>query len=81
MWGLTRAHAVRAHVAVAAGFGSIYGQPVGIVANAGVLHSSSAQKGAHFVQLCSQRGVPLLFLQNITGARIARADADADDAC
>jgi hypothetical protein len=40
---------------------------VGIVANAGVLHSDAAQKGAHFVELCSQRGIPLLFLQNITG--------------
>jgi 3-methylcrotonyl-CoA carboxylase beta subunit len=40
---------------------------VGIVANAGVLHSDAAQKGAHFIELCSQRGIPLLFLQNITG--------------
>ena len=53
----------------ATGFGTIYGQPVGIVANAGVLHSDAALKGAHFVQLCAQRGVPLLFLQNITGAQ------------
>lgn len=50
-----------------AGFATLYGQPVGIVANNGVLRSESAQKGAHFVQLCAQRGVPLLFLQNITG--------------
>lgn len=45
----------------------MYGQPVGVVANAGVLHSASALKGAHFIQLCSKRGIPLLFLQNITG--------------
>ncbi len=46
-----------------AGFGSIFGQQVGVVANNGVLFSASAQKGAAFVQLCAQRGVPLLFLQ------------------
>jgi 3-methylcrotonyl-CoA carboxylase beta subunit len=44
------------------GFGHLYGHPVGIVGNDGVLFSESAQKGAHFVQLCSQRGVPLVFL-------------------
>jgi 3-methylcrotonyl-CoA carboxylase beta subunit len=44
------------------GFAHLYGHPVGIVANDGVLFSESAQKGAHFVQLCSQRGVPLVFL-------------------
>lgn len=49
------------------GFGTLYGQPVGIVANNGVLLSEAALKGAHFVQLCGQRHVPLLFLQNITG--------------
>ena len=49
------------------GFAKIYGQDVGIVANNGILFSESALKGAHFVQLCSQRGIPLLFLQNITG--------------
>lgn len=49
------------------GFSFIHGQPVGIVANNGVLFSESALKGAHFVQLCGQRGIPLLFLQNITG--------------
>ena len=49
------------------GYGRLYGYPVGIVANNGVLFSESAQKGAHFVQLCSQRKIPLLFLQNITG--------------
>lgn len=50
-----------------AGFGTIYGQPVGIVANNGVLFSEAALKGAHFVELCGQRKIPLLFLQNITG--------------
>ncbi|GFR40987.1 hypothetical protein Agub_g1652 [Astrephomene gubernaculifera] len=54
------------------GFGSIYGQPVGVVANNGVLFSAAAQKGAHFIQLCAQRGVPLLFLQNITGFMVGR---------
>ena len=49
------------------GFAHIDGYPVGIVANNGVLFSEAAQKGAHFVELCSQRGIPLLFLQNITG--------------
>ena len=49
------------------GFARIHGHPVGIVANQGVLFSESAQKGAHFIELCDQRGVPLLFLQNITG--------------
>lgn len=49
------------------GFAKIYGYPVGIVANNGVLFSESALKGAHFVQLCAQRKIPLIFLQNITG--------------
>ncbi|SFC45082.1 3-methylcrotonyl-CoA carboxylase beta subunit [Marinospirillum celere] len=49
------------------GFARIHGYPVGIVANNGVLFSESAQKGAHFVELCCQRGIPLVFLQNITG--------------
>lgn len=49
------------------GFSSIHGYPVGIVANNGVLFSESAVKGAHFVELCCQRKIPLLFLQNITG--------------
>ena len=46
--------------------------PVGIVANNGILFSESAQKGAHFIELCSQRGIPLLFLQNITGFMVGR---------
>jgi 3-methylcrotonyl-CoA carboxylase beta subunit len=52
---------------VVCGFGHIYGHPVGIVANQGILFSESALKAAHFVELCDQRGVPLLFLQNIAG--------------
>jgi 3-methylcrotonyl-CoA carboxylase beta subunit len=49
------------------GFAHIHGYPVGIVANNGILFSESALKGAHFIQLCSQRGIPLVFLQNTTG--------------
>jgi acetyl-CoA carboxylase carboxyltransferase component len=49
------------------GFAKLHGYPVGIVANNGVLFSESAQKGAHFVSLCSVRKIPLIFLQNITG--------------
>lgn len=50
-----------------AGFGKLYNMPVGVVANNGVLKSDAALKGAHFIQLCAQRRIPLLFLQNITG--------------
>ncbi|HIY65296.1 MAG TPA: methylcrotonoyl-CoA carboxylase [Candidatus Agrococcus pullicola] len=49
------------------GFAKIHGHRVGIIANNGVLFSESAMKGAHFIQLCDQRGIPLVFLQNITG--------------
>ena len=49
------------------GFARLYGYPVGIVANNGILFSESALKGAHFIELCAQRGIPLIFLQNITG--------------
>jgi 3-methylcrotonyl-CoA carboxylase beta subunit len=49
------------------GFSRIHGHPVGIIANNGILFSESALKGAHFIQLCAQRGIPLVFLQNITG--------------
>ena len=49
------------------GFARIHGFPIGIVGNNGILFSESALKGAHFIQLCSQRKIPLLFLQNITG--------------
>jgi 3-methylcrotonyl-CoA carboxylase beta subunit len=54
------------------GFAHIWGYPVGIVANNGVLFSESALKGAHFIELCAQRGIPLLFLQNITGFMVGR---------
>ena len=54
------------------GFAHVKGCPVGIVANNGVLFSESAQKGAHFVELCSQRNIPLVFLQNITGFMVGR---------
>ncbi|MGD8346594.1 MAG: carboxyl transferase domain-containing protein [Lysobacterales bacterium] len=54
------------------GFARIFGYPVGIVANNGILFSESAQKGAHFIELCGQRRIPLLFLQNITGFMVGR---------
>ena len=54
------------------GFAHIWGYPVGIVANNGILFSESAQKGAHFIELCAQRGIPLVFLQNITGFMVGR---------
>ncbi len=54
------------------GFAHVYGYPVGILANNGILFSESALKGAHFVELCSQRGIPLVFLQNITGFMVGR---------
>ena len=52
---------------VVCGFAHIYGYPVGIVANNGILFSESALKAAHFIELCCQRGIPLIFLQNIAG--------------
>ncbi len=58
------------------GFAHIHGHPVGIVANNGVLFGESALKGAHFIELCDQRGTPLLFLQNIAGFMVGR-DAEA----
>jgi 3-methylcrotonyl-CoA carboxylase beta subunit len=54
------------------GFAQLYGYPVGIVANNGILFGESAQKGAHFVELCAQRGIPLIFVQNITGFMVGR---------
>ncbi|WP_294225104.1 carboxyl transferase domain-containing protein [uncultured Shimia sp.] len=54
------------------GFAHVKGCPVGIIANNGVLYSESAAKGAHFVELCSQRGIPLVFLQNITGFMVGQ---------
>jgi 3-methylcrotonyl-CoA carboxylase beta subunit len=55
------------------GFARISGHPVGIIANNGILFSESALKGAHFIELCDQRQIPLLFLQNITGFMVGRA--------
>eukprot|EP00099_Drosophila_melanogaster_P024325 NP_652724.1 uncharacterized protein Dmel_CG3267 [Drosophila melanogaster] len=59
------------------GFAKLYGHTVGIVGNNGVLFSESALKGAHFIQLCAQRKIPLVFLQNITGFMVGR-DAEAN---
>jgi len=58
------------------GFGRLYGYPVGVIGNNGVLFAESALKGAHFIELCCQRNIPLLFLQNITGFMVGR-DAEA----
>lgn len=57
---------------IVTGFARIHGFPVGIVANNGVIFSEAAVKAAHFIELCSQRGIPLLFLQNITGFMIGK---------
>ena len=54
------------------GFARIFGYPVGIVANNGILFGESAQKGAHFIELCAQRKIPLVFLQNITGFMVGK---------
>jgi 3-methylcrotonyl-CoA carboxylase beta subunit len=54
------------------GFAHLHGYPVGIVANNGILFSESSLKGAHFIELCSQRGIPLIFLQNIAGFMVGR---------
>ncbi|MCK6263416.1 methylcrotonoyl-CoA carboxylase [Vibrio sp. ZSDE26] len=54
------------------GFAHLNGHPIGIVANNGILFSESAQKGAHFIQLCAKRKIPLLFLQNITGFMVGK---------
>ena len=54
------------------GFARIHGYPVGIIANDGILFSESALKGAHFIELCNQRGIPLVFLQNISGFMVGR---------
>lgn len=58
------------------GFARLHGHPIGIVANNGVLFSESALKGAHFIELCDQRGIPLVFLQNISGFMVGK-DAEA----
>jgi 3-methylcrotonyl-CoA carboxylase beta subunit len=54
------------------GFARLHGHPVGLVANNGILFSESALKGAHFIELCDQRGIPLVFLQNISGFMVGR---------
>jgi 3-methylcrotonyl-CoA carboxylase beta subunit len=54
------------------GFAHIWGYPVGIIANNGILFSESSLKGAHFIELCCQRGIPLVFLQNITGFMVGK---------
>ncbi len=54
------------------GFAHLHGMPVGILANNGILFSESALKGTHFIELCNQRGIPILFLQNITGFMVGR---------
>ena len=54
------------------GYAHLHGHPVGIIANNGVLFGESALKGAHFIQLCDQRSIPLVFLQNITGFMVGR---------
>src|SRR5690606_38857336 len=54
------------------GFAHLHGYPVGIVANNGILFAESALKGAHFIELCNQRGIPLVFLQNITGFMVGK---------
>jgi 3-methylcrotonyl-CoA carboxylase beta subunit len=63
LWGAT----------LVCGFATIHGEPVGILANNGVLFSESALKGAHFIELCDQRQTPILFLQNITGFMVGTA--------
>ncbi|MEU8395591.1 carboxyl transferase domain-containing protein [Nonomuraea sp. NPDC048892] len=55
------------------GFAHVHGHPVGVVANNGILFSESAMKGAHFIELCDQRRIPLLFLQNISGFMVGKA--------
>ncbi len=62
LWGAT----------LVTGFAHIWGREVGIIANNGILFSESALKGCHFIELCSQRGIPLVFLQNITGFMVGR---------
>jgi 3-methylcrotonyl-CoA carboxylase beta subunit len=54
------------------GFAHVFGYPVGVLANNGILFSESAQKGAHFIQLCNRRGIPMVFLQNITGFMVGK---------
>ncbi len=63
---------VRYGTTLICGFAHIFGMPVGIIANNGILFSESALKGAHFIELCCQRKIPLVFLQNITGFMVGR---------
>jgi acetyl-CoA carboxylase carboxyltransferase component len=59
------------------GFAHLEGHPIGVLANNGILFSESALKGAHFIELCCKRGIPLLFLQNITGFMIGASTSTA----
>jgi 3-methylcrotonyl-CoA carboxylase beta subunit len=59
------------------GFARLHGYPIGILGNNGILFGESAQKGAHFIELCTQRGIPLVFLQNITGFMVGRKAENA----
>jgi 3-methylcrotonyl-CoA carboxylase beta subunit len=70
----SRFHAFKANYGstLVCGYGRLWGYPVGIVANNGVLFGESAQKGSHFVQLCGQRRIPLIFLQNISGFMVGK---------
>lgn len=58
------------------GFGKIFNYPVGIIANNGILFSEASLKGSHFLQLCGQRNIPVIFLQNISGFMVGK-DAEA----
>lgn len=70
----SRFHEVKEHYGktIVTGFGSIHGQKVGIIANNGILFSESSLKAANFIELCCQRGIPILFLQNITGFMVGQ---------
>lgn len=65
-------HFVQSELTYLTGFARIHNHPIGILANNGILFSTSALKGAHFIQLCTQRRIPLLFLQNISGFMVGR---------
>jgi 3-methylcrotonyl-CoA carboxylase beta subunit len=62
-------------------FARLHGYPVGIIANNGVLFSESAVKGAHFIELCNQRSIPIIFLQNITGFMVGKEELISQDLC
>ena len=61
---------------IVTGFGELYGNKVGIIANNGILFSESSLKAANFVELCCQRGIPIVFLQNITGFMVGKSHLD-----